>query len=175
MAPSALSYTYCSAEDLQALLSTDGHVGRLDDDSSGAINGDESTYLTKAISWATSRVNFFCLSQYAAQDLATSWLVNNWCVVLAAHWLSCRRGNPPPGSFDKLYDETMEDLKMVHSGAHQIPELAYRSAHWPAWSNVRVDALYALRKVRVERPISEGTSTPYQQHTDWPAQFTVEP
>lgn len=173
MAPAALSYTYCTADDLEALLSADGSDARIDDDAGGSVSATEEGYRTKAVNWATARVNFFCLSRYAAADLAQSWLVNNWCVICAAYWLAKRRGNPSPGSLAELYDEAVEDMKLVHSGAYEISDIAQRNISWPAWSNVRVDVLYSLRRIRVERPISDQSSP--SKHQDVAAAYIVEP
>jgi hypothetical protein len=174
--PTALAVTYCTQADLEALLSVDGHTGRLDDDATGTLSATESGYLTKAINWATDRVNFYLGSQYASTNLANSWLVNNWAVICAAYWLSCRRGNPPPGSMDQLYKEAVEDMKLVKSGQYQLPDTALRDSAFPAWSNVRTDFLYALRRVRVQRPISDKTSTSpeYQQNQDHGSNVIVE-
>ncbi len=169
MALTPLAYVYLTESDLQALMSIDGETGRLDDNNDGSISTPpESTYLTAAINWATSKVNFYALSLYSASDLSTSYLVNQWAVVCGAKWLSSRRGNPAPGSFDDLYKETIEDLKLIKTGEYQIPDLGYRAIAWPAWSNVRVDILRTFQRVRVERPISERSPTPYVQHTDTP-------
>lgn len=175
MAPPALAYQYATQSDVEALLSIDGLAGRVDDLATGTINATEQGYIASAINWATARVNQFCLGLYAAADLANSWIVNNWTVVLAARWLSCRRGNPPPGSFDDLYKEVLEDLKDVRAGRANLPDIGLRTAAWPAWSNVRVDCLYSLRKIRVERPISERSATDYRQSVDWPSVWIVEP
>lgn len=170
--PTALAYTYCSEADIQALLSSDGMIGRVDDDNDGTVDATpEQLYLDKAISWATSRINFYCLPLYTAASLADSWVVNEWCVILACHWLSSRRGNPPPGSFKDLAEQAIKDLELVAAGRFQVPEAGYREAAWPAWSNIRVDILYSLRKVRVERPISDQTPTTYPQTRDRGAEF----
>lgn len=178
MPPStAPAHVYATEEDLDALLSEAGTDNRVDDDANSAPASLEAGYLTKALYWATARVNMYALGRYAASDLANSWVVNNWCVVLACHWLSCRRGNPPPGSFDQLKDEVMEDLKAIRAGEADLPEIGLRNAAWPAWSNVRVDCLYRLRKIRVEKPISEKTAQrgPFLQHRDIGADITIEP
>lgn len=172
--PTALTYTYCTEADIQALLGSDGTTARLDDDDTGAQSATEAGYLTTAIYWATDRCNFYLLSRYAAQYLAQSWLVNQWCVLCAAKWLSSRRGNPPPGSINELYEQAVEDMKLVHDGKYEVPGIGTRDAQWPFWSNVRVDAVYALRKIRVEKPISEKTATTYPQHPDRVAEFIWE-
>lgn len=173
--PATPSVTYCSEDDLKALLSSVGQENRVDDDSSGTLSSPEQVYLDKARYWAKARVDFYCRLLYRESDLAESWLVNNWAVICGAYWLSCRRGNPPPGSFDDLYKEAVEDMKLVHSGQYQIPDIGLREVAWPAWSNVRVDQLYNLRRVRVQRPISEKSPTPYRQNRDWPGEFILEP
>lgn len=153
--PAAPSHTYCTAADVEMLLSEDGTTGRLDDDESGTRNSAESAFLTQAIYWATARCNLY-LSAYPAPDLANSWLVNQWCAILAAHTVSVRRGNPAAGSLEQLREEALEDLKMVRAGSYQLPDVAPRTGAWPKWSNVTVSVLHHIRKVRVERPISES-------------------
>ena len=134
-----------------------------------------NAYLVKGIAWATDRINFYLEGLYTRADLASSWVVNDWCTILAVHWLSLRRGNPVPGSLGDLYKATIEDLKLVKSGEYQLPGIGYRNNMWPAWSNIRVDTLYSLRKVRVERPISEGTPLPGRRNRDIPSDFIIEP
>lgn len=175
MAPTALSYTYCTEADLQAFLGADGTTARVDDDGDNSQSVAEAGYLTKAISWATDRVNFYLLARYAAADLYTSWMVNEWAVICSTYWLSVRRGNPPPGSTAKLYEMAVEEMKLVHSGQYEVPGIGTREVLWPAWSNVRVDQLYTVRKIRVERPLSEQTPVGYRQNVDWVAQRIWEP
>ena len=175
MAPAALSTLYCTEEDLQNLLSEEGERLRLDDQGDGYLNALERTALTKAISYATTRVNFYCQPLYATADLSTSWLANEWATIIATRWLCTRRGNPCPDSIQKMYDEALEDLQAVKAGSHQIPDLGYRNVAWPAWSNVTVRPEYHYRKQRVQRPISEQTPTQYPQAPDWQAEFFFEP
>lgn len=174
MPPTSLTYVYCTEADLQALLSEAGTTARVDDDNDNSQSVTETGYLNNARYWATDKINFYLLSRYAADKLATSWVVNNWCVILAGRWLSMRRGNPPPGVITQLYEEAIEDLKLVHSGSYEVPGVGTRDVLWPVWSNVRVDPLYVLRKIRVERPISEKTRTSYPQHLDRLAERIVE-
>lgn len=172
--PTDLQYTYCTEADIQALLGADGTTARVDDDGTASQSAAEAEYLSQAIQWATDRCNFYLLGRYPAARLATSWLVNQWCVICAAKWLSSRRGNPPPGVVNDLYEQAVEDMKLVHDGKYDVPNIATRTAQWPFWSNVRVDALYSLRKIRVERPISEKSNTTYPQNADRVADVIVE-
>lgn len=179
MAPAtSLSYTYCTQADVEVLLSVNGETARLDDDAGGSLSATESGYLTRAIAWATARINLCLLGKHSASDLADSWIVNQWCSIVAAYIVSCRRGNPVAASLKDLYDEAMEDLRQLQRGEAQLPDTALRSAAWPAWSNVRVDILYRLRRARVEKPISEtrsGQPQGYTQNRDVLADHIIEP
>ncbi len=177
MPPTAPSVVYVTRADLDDFLSPTGVDSRVDDDSTGAISAADARALDNARYWATGRVNMHALGRYAAADLGNSWVVNQWAVVLACHWLSCRRGNPPPGSFDKLYDETVLDLKELRAGTIDLPDVGLRSNAYPAWSNIRCDIFYGLRKLRVERPISrdDPTAGPFRSYRDVVADLIPEP
>jgi hypothetical protein len=176
--PPALAIQYVVQSDFETLLSIDGLVGRLDDNSSGAIDGPEPGYLGMVCNWSTAEVNKFCLGRYPAEGLAGSWTVWNWAVVVGANWLSGRRGNPPPGSYKDLAALAYEEMKAVRSGEINLPDIGLRTAAWPTFSNIRVSLLYNLRKARVERPISEQTlivPAPFLQNRDIAADQIVEP
>ena len=75
-----------------------------------------------------------------------------------------------------LYDEAIADMKLVKKGEFQVPEIGTRIGSFPAWSNVRVDVFYALRKIRVERPISNKQRVlNYTQQGDIAANYIIEP
>lgn len=174
-APLALTETYTTQADIQALMSSVGELNVTDDDNDGSQSAAELAFTTKAISWATDRVNFYLQPFHKASELTKSWVVNEWATILACYWLASRRGNPTPSSFDALYKDTIKDLETCASGRMHVPNIAHRDSMWPAWSNVRVNPYYALRKVRVERGISERTTTPYAQNIDRAAEVIVEP
>jgi hypothetical protein len=170
VAPAALSYTYCTATDVETLLSDEGVDLRLDDDGAGTVSPTELARLeTQGINYAASRVNFFCMPRYDAVNLASSWLVNEWATIIATRWLCTRRGNPCPKSIQEMYDEAVKDMSWVRAGTFQIPDIAARGIDWPAWSNVTVRPEYTYRKIRVQRPMSEGSAAPYRRNTDWAA------
>lgn len=175
--PTDHAYTYVSEEDIEALLSVHGKTASLDDLGVGAPTGDNDAHLNKAIQWATARVNFYLGNQYAARYLAESWIVNDWATILACYWLRTRRGNPAPSAIMDMYKGAVEDMSRVQSGEVNLPDTPTRSAAWPAWSNVRVDQLYPVRKVRVERGLSEsrGGRPSYQQHLDFAAEYVPFP
>lgn len=178
MAPSSsLTYTYCTEADVQTLLSVVGEETRLDDDISGSLSATESGYLTKIIAWATSRCNLYLLTKYPAGDLAESWIVNDWCTIIATYIVCCRRGNPPAGAIKQMYEQTLEDLKAIKTGELVLPDTALRQAAWPAWSNISFADVYPLRKIRVQRQISEkrGGTPDYAQAIDWSSEYLAGP
>lgn len=172
MPPTAsLTYTYADEDDVVFLLSEDGDVARLDDDASGYVGTAEAAFRAKAIQWATARCNYYLLARIDASDLKDSWIVSQWCAIVAAYIISCRRGNPSAASLKTLYDEAIEDMKAVQRGEVTLPDVATRTASFPAWSNIRM-SLSPLRRLRVERPLSE-TRTPvdYPQVVDRSADY----
>lgn len=173
--PITPAYLYCTEADIQGYLSVDGETGRLDDDNTGTLNTTEQGYLQQAIIYATTRVNFYLIPRYDAAVMYQSYFVNQLTVIVACWWLSCRRGNPQPGSLDDLYKQATKDMEQIHGGNFALPDAGERVAAWPAWSNVRVDILCALRKVRVERPISEQSPAPYGQTLDYGSLFIFDP
>ena len=157
--PTALATLYVTQSDMEALFSTEGVELRLDDDGSGTVSAPELLRLTtQALNYATARCNMFLLGRYEPADLATSWVVNEWATYIACHWLSARRGNPT--LFGAQVEEVKKELAQVKAGQLNLEELGSRNPSWPTWSNTRVDSTnYRLRKIRVERPISEEEPT----------------
>lgn len=174
MAPSLPSVLYCTADDLDNLYGSANKESMADDDGDEVLGGDEPSYLSYCAGWGTEKVNFYCSNLYPPSRLATSWWVYNQAIVCASYILGCRRGNPPVESVEDLYLACLEDMKLVHSGKYQIPNLAPRSAAWPSWSSVRVDPFYNLRKIRVQRPVSDRRHTDYRRNVDWRSEYTWE-
>lgn len=173
MAPAALAYTYCTQDDVDAIVSALNRTSMMDDDESGTLDATEQGFVTKAINWATDRVNFFAAVRYAPSSLAQSWFINSLCSILATKWISMHRGNPPPEAIDELYDDAIRDLERIHAG-WQVPIISPRMVIWPFISNVNVDEIYRLRKIRVEAPLSDKEPVDYIQNLDRIAEVTFE-
>lgn len=175
--PTALDTLYCTQGDVEALLSAEGVSLRLNDsDPDGDPTTAESAYLTtQGINYATARINNFCLGRYEAADLATDWVINDWATVLAAYWLSCRRGNDPPKSLALMRKEVLDELALVRGGRLALEGINQRISESPGWSNIRFPSYYRVRQLRVQRPISEGTNpTNRPQNRDRQADYTFE-
>lgn len=172
--PTQQANLYCTKEDIEGLLSELGLQARIDDNNSGTTEDIEATRITQARNYSTAIVKSFCLQHYIDSKLADSWLVNNWSTIIAAYWISARRGNPIPESLQKLYDECLKDLENVKSKKMMIPDIGYRNVDWPAWSNVSVDPRYRIKQIRVQRQTSESTPTQYPQTVDIPSENAKE-
>ena len=174
MAPPPLTTQFCTQQDVAGLLSDEGVMLRLDDDSDDCANTTEQTRMVQAQSYGTSRVKLYCQVLYDDTDMSTSWMCNEWATIVAARWLCARRGNPIPASLGEMFKEAMEEMKAVRSGQLQIPDIGYRYGFWPVWSNISKSDGYRFMKLRVERNISERSPTQYTQHPDWGAEFSFE-
>lgn len=176
MAPTAqLGALYCTKDDVDALLSISGEQLRLTDEGEAVPTVPEAAYLAaNGINYATSRVNFYCQGRYDSDQLAQSWLVNEWATIIATRWLCSRRGNPVPESIEAMYKSTIEDLQNVQAGVLFIPDIGQRNPSGPTWSNVIVRPEYEFRKIRVERPLSGEPPSSYPQKIDYASQNSYE-
>jgi hypothetical protein len=179
--PQAPAYVYCSVDDVAALLSEEGVLGRAGDDASpdgGALSAQDVTNLGYAVWWATGRVNQFLQPAYPPQALAGDPVVNFWTASVAARVLCLRRGNGVPASIEKLYEEALASLKEVKAGRESLAGSAMRGNAWPAGSNVRVEWGYLTRRIRVETQISDpaapGAGSVYNQAVDLPSAYVPE-
>jgi Protein of unknown function (DUF1320) len=178
MSLTALTYIYCTEDDVESILSVDGLGTRLDDDNTGDYSPppDLDYLINQILPWASAQINCYAAGLYSPVNLAQSWTVNRWCAIIAARRLCMRRGNPVPKSLAEDYKETMEELASVRRGDLPIDPniIGYRNNMSFAWSNVTMQPGYRLRKVRVETQISDPTPTSYPQSIDWRTQFLYE-
>lgn len=161
---------FLTATDLMARLSSEGYDARLDDNISALTNVQQK---------ATNRVKLYCESEYNLTDLQTNadtggW-VNDIATDLGVYYLCARRGNTPPQVVQKQYEEAIGLLEQVRDGHVFIPGVAERESPKPVVSNLSYDMRYNFKRVRVEVPISTGTSpTGYTQIQDWRSVYTFE-
>ena len=150
---------YCAISDVQNRLSADGVTYRTDD-APPTANGDVLDEASREIDW-------YCLTQYAETDLATSRWVKHQCAVIASYLLCERRGNPVPSGIARKYDRLVKKLEAVQSGARVIPDLGRRRTDVPTVSNVR-PRLDPFPRTVVERNRSSSRDRPtdYTQNAD---------
>ena len=146
---------------------------------SGAIAKDNGVnvwlagLMSKACVYGTDRVRMYCLDRYDDNVLINSWTVNQWATKIAAYWLAKRLYRSAPQGIKEDYDETMEELKAVQANELNIAGLGTRTSGWPAFSNVTIDLVSDLRRVKVEPLISEPTQTQYPQAVDWNSYYSL--
>lgn len=178
MAPPAKTFLYCTDADMDELLSALGIVLRFDDDDDGALSGAEAAVKLKARSIAAARVEGYLLGLYRQEELALSWMVNEWATIIACYWASCRRGNTPAlplrhmlfgsggedrGAMGEMKDVRAEKLRL---------EVGLRSPTTPRWTTTRFDDRYGVRKLRVQRQSSENTpAADHPQAVDYISEY----
>lgn len=150
------TYSYCSVSDLNRRLSTAGIDLRVDDD---------TTTAGTAITDASTEINGYCQTRYDPVSLAASAWIRKKCTDIATFFVCERRGNPPPGSVKRAYDQAIEDLKLVESGTKKIADAPGRKTSVPVLSAPRIQLIPYPRTV-IEQSRSTGNPEGYPQFTD---------
>lgn len=165
---------YCSLTDLQDRLSDEGVNLRLD---------DKPTVYSKVINRASTKIDQYCRPRYTTANLAVSDWVKEAATTISVFMLCGRRGNPPPAAIAADYEELIDWLKLIASGARNLPDVPMRKTEVPVLSNVRT-RLDPFPRTVVEPKISTGKAEGYKQHADrldwfdytialWPVLFTL--
>lgn len=152
---------YCSETDVEGRLSALGVDFRLDD---GADDPAKSALLLYCREYAASRINFYCLQKYTVEALAANDWVRDRAIDISAWVLCARRANSIPKSVQLLYDEALDELKMVAAG-QQIPGAPRRKASAPVLSQPR-PKLFPIPNTVIERNRSTGTPENYSPRDD---------
>lgn len=174
--PAQLEYLYTDQAEINDLLSENGVNLRLDDDDDAAVDADELVRITpRIVNKATARCNLYLLERYDANQLADSWMVHHWATVIGAYMVCQRRGNVIPESLQQEYDQCIEEMQAVKDGDMSLGDVPQRESDQPTFSNVTIDDRYRVRRVRVQRPISEQSPSAIPQNIHHPSSFTVEP
>ncbi len=131
------------------------------------VNTWKAMNMLKACRIAADKVNSFCLVRYTASQLITSYVVQQWAVVIASRWLAKRRYMPAPSGIESDYEEAINDLQAVRANQMDVAGLSERTSAWPFVTNLTLIDGYTWTKLRVEPTISENTPTQYPQMVDW--------
>ncbi len=131
------------------------------------VNAATGARLLVGCQRGTSKVKLYCNQRYDDTQLRLSGSVLNWATIVAAKFLCTRRVQGCPKSLKADYDETLEELGMVHSGQLSIEDIGTRNVDWPTITNVMVNPAYDGMRARVQQNVSEGTPTGYSQYVDW--------
>lgn len=150
------SNTYCQIADVQDVLSNQGVELRTDD--------CPPTEYGNAIARAGDKVDWHCFRRYTPDNLALSPLVRDWAAVLAAYYLSCRRGNDPPAGIAILYEEAIANMTEVKKGLNEIPGIPARKSYVPVFSSMRATQRPFNRSVVEKERGSHATGSPENFH-----------
>jgi phage gp36-like protein len=124
MKENAMTQTYCTKTDIEAIWPPASLLASVDDDASGTLSATEDGYITRAIERAANFINSRLESRYRLADLAA----NTWCrdanAAIAAYWLSNRRGAAVPAHLQQQYDAYIAAVADIALGKMKVPEVA---------------------------------------------------
>lgn len=131
---------FCTATDIDYVLSTIGTQLALDDDRSGSIaTTPESTYLTDAIQFASAEACSYLAKRYDVLQMANSDAVREAAAVGAAIRIRRHRTDPVPESLQEWYDQVIEWYEKVRKGDADLGLIPERSPARPGVVNQRHD------------------------------------
>lgn len=140
---------YCTAANIETLLSQFGVDSRADDDLDGSA---DDGIVDAAIEKASADVNLYLLARYSVADVAASAWVKWVTATFAVAGLSKRRGNPCPESISEQCEQYVEELKRIQDGKQPLigdsGPVAPRYEDLPTVSNLIVDGRYRRSKIR---------------------------
>ena len=119
--------------------------------------------LDDCINQATEEIDLYVATRYERSDLADSNLVNRWATLFAAYFLTTRRGNPTPNSWEIEFQRIIELLQDVNDGKKKIPGIPLRADMRPSMSNLTIDRRYRRSTVRVTPTNSTDAPTTLTQ------------
>jgi hypothetical protein len=170
--PSApLLTNLASARTLFGDMGYEAMLNRLDDQQ---MTPRERTDAVKGAYVATQWVKMFC-QMYQAADLSTSVQVWNYATIYYTRWLCLRSGNPIPPGLHELFVDVKDELKQIKNGTLFIADIGIYDSPEASWSNLRLDDSFAVRRLRVERGISDRSATNGRVRRDWASEYFKEP
>lgn len=153
-----MTTTYCTRQDIEAIISAPGLLACIDDDESRDESATESTYVTKAIERAAVRLNSQVSRQYQLSDVtANGWM--KWAnAVMAAAILKRRRDNPLSESLAADVREVEEMANEIAWGRRSLPEQTPSFDHSATVSNFQPRLGVPYAPIRVDQNESTGPS-----------------
>ena len=147
--------SYCSSDDLDRYLSSEGITAFADHDQDGS---SDSGVVADCIDQATNEIDAYVFRRYAAAEVDGNRLLKRWATVMACRFLTLRRGNMPPESlemeFQRITDPDRGFLSQIAAGKYRLPDVQRKLGNEPTFSNLTVDRRYPQEKIRVKRKSS---------------------
>lgn len=156
-----MSYSqYCTAADIDLLLSSAGVRSFADHDDDGLV---DDNILSEMIDQASAEVAAYVLRRYTDAVAADSSLVKRWTVILAARQICMLRGNGVPQSIEAEFERLTAPgdglLAQVQDGKFKLPGALIKSRGVPTFSNLTMDRRRVREKVRVTEDNSDNIDT----------------
>lgn len=156
---------YCVQADVESILGATFVKRRGDDNEDGALSTTELSYVTDAIDRAATTMNATLEMRYTLSELSG----NDWCkwcnAIIAAVFVSERRGNNIPPSTAREYDKYQEDLKGIKSGKMKVPQASDNFGPSPMVSNMLIDMGNHRNQIRVDTSESTGPRGTLKRNT----------
>ncbi len=156
---------YCSIAELDLFMSSNATTDYADHDADGTADTD---VIEDCINQGTDEIDLYAGQQHTQAQLATSTLINKWCIVMSARFLQERRMNVVSESIVVQWDRIIENLQKVAENRLQLPGLAKRDDMRPTWSNLKIDRRFRHSKIRVTRTNSSSAPTKLSQDATLP-------
>jgi len=154
---------YCTAADIQAIISIEGHDAWADDDESGSLSATETGYVTFQIDRAASVIDAYLVKRYDLSDLTGSNFLRFANAVMASKYVMSRRGEAPPEGLMADYDEFIQLLIDIKDNTKDLPDVIDSFNHLPTVTNFWTQLYSAANPVRVIDEESTGEA-------DWQGQ-----
>lgn len=151
-----ISNSLCTFDELVRKFGGDALVNWADHDADGI---PEAGVIDDGINQATEEIRLYAGRRYSDSGLATSTLIERWCVSLAGYFISQSRANAAPAGLKADFERIMAHLVAIAKGLEQIPGIALRADMRPTMSNLQVDRAYRYSKIRKSVQNSSGSNT----------------
>lgn len=152
--PAVPSNIYTDRAGVELILGVCGVNLRINDSETTVVSAEEENYLTYLIYTASQEIDMYMANRYDPAVMLTSWLIRNWCSIIAAYRVAMRRCGSPPVALQWEYEQTMTKLDLIRVGQLDIAGLASLATPGIAMSNLRIDPRFPSKQLRVETQIS---------------------
>lgn len=142
---------FCTAAQLAIRFGSAALIDWADHDNDGVA---DDGVIDEAINRATSKIAARGRQRYSTTVLKNHAEVQGWAVTIGGYLLSQTRGNPPPETLAREYEEIIALLLEVQAGTYWLADVALSADLRPSMSNVQVDRRYRQRTIRVQRESS---------------------
>ena len=154
-----ISNAFCTVAEVVRKVGREAVVAWSDHDEDHVPDDD---VIEDAINQATEEILTFT-GLYSTTGLASSTLVNRWCVTLSCYFLSTARGNSPSEWLETEFQRVMQALQAIQDGSKTLPGVALAGFYRPTLSNLTVDQRFRRSKVRVTPANSSDNPTTLTQ------------